>query len=223
MPSYAIIFGSFLHGVGRSFIIKHLSNYLENLGYSTIKLSVGDIFREIAVGEYNMSIEEFTEYLLKNKRLSREIDIKTDIKMKNKILDYISKNSIDFILVDGNIVPYYIVNDASIKILVDADINIVANRVYRYSRKGDAMYSSIKEAKLYLIKRTQSDIIRYKDLATYIYNNKLEDLYWLADSYFMFYNRVTKPFNMVLNNNSGIEVTIKNIVRYLHDLGVLQL
>jgi len=221
MHKYVIIFGSFLHGVGRTYTLTHLANFLKNRGYSIIKLSIGEIFRDIALREYNMSIDDFSKYLLEKKELSFDIDIKTDSLMKTKILKYFNEGDFNFILVDGNIAPYYVDLENSIKILIDADINIVANRVYKYSRKGDKKYRSPIHAKLELLKRTQHDILRYKLLANYILNRNYKSYMWLAKAYDMFYNRITKPFDIRIKNNKGIDNTIRKLVHYLDRRGII--
>ncbi len=155
----AIIFGSFLHGSGRSFLADKLAKSLEERGIPVTRLSSGQIFRELAKRE-GKSIEEFIAEITRNKKKGRQVDLAVDNEMKRRILEELGKGKV--VIVDSNLAPFYA---PGVKVLVKVDPKIAGERVYKKKRESDFPFSSPEDARRALEERTKEDLERYKELA----------------------------------------------------------
>jgi len=202
------IFSSFIHGAGRSFLKNKFKEMLEKEGYSVYSISSGDIFRELAT-RYNMSIEEFIDYLYKNPDIAIKIDLELDKTIYETVSKLMKEKQYDIILVDSNLAPYYINGKNVIKIKVVADLDIIAKRVFENPRKSDKPYSSIEDVKLSILKRTEEDKERYARLA-----KEVEDPFWKK----VYSSWGKDVFDIVIDNNSRWEDSIKQLLNGLHNI-----
>ncbi len=152
-----IVFGSFLHGAGRSFLANYFSEELEKAGIEVKRISSGDVFKELARNS-EKSIEDFIQEITEEKRKAKQIDVKIDQKVKQKINE--EKNKI--LVIDSLLAPFY---TEGVKILVKTDAETAGERVFKGKRKADEEYDSAEEAAKELKKRTERDRQRYKELS----------------------------------------------------------
>ncbi len=202
----AIIFGSFLHGSGRSFLADKLAKSLEERGIPVTRLSSGQIFRELAKRE-GKSIEEFIAEITASKEKARQVDVEIDKEMKKRILEELEKGRV--VLVDSNLAPFYA---PGIKVLVKVDPKIAGERVYKGKRASDKPFSSPEDARRALEERTRRDLERYKELASdpqvpeewrEVYKKAVEN--WGNES----------VFDLVVDNSGSVEESMKQIVNEL--------
>ncbi len=195
------VFSSFIHGAGKSFLIKKFSELL-TIKHEIVK--VGKIFREIAK-EKEISIED----------LAKSRDYETDLEIDRRILRKIESLEQDeelyLVLVDSSVAPYYLSGDHVIKILVSADLDVIARRVFEKPREADPKYDSVEDAKRSLLKRSVEDLKRFEELSKYV-----RDPFWKE-----VYKKASNPqenleeFDILLDNSGSIEETIKNLVEGL--------
>ncbi len=154
-----IIFGSFLHGSGRSFLADSLTKLLLDKGLKVVRISPGDIFRELARKE-GKSIEEFVEEISESEEKARQVDLSVDSMIKERIDEGIKQGGI--VIVDSNLAPFYA---KGIKILVKTDPSVAGKRVFEKKRKSDSPFASPEEARKALEERTEKDLKRYRELS----------------------------------------------------------
>ena len=154
-----IIFGSFLHGSGRSFLADKLATELANQGVSVVRISSGEVFREIASSE-GKTIEDFIRELRENEVKARKTDVKVDTTIKKRIIESLENGHV--VIVDSNLAPFYA---KGVKILVKVDPRTAGERVYRNRRGGDKEFKSIEDTVKELKTRTNNDVQRYKELS----------------------------------------------------------
>ncbi len=195
-----LVFGSLIHGSGRTFLKNKFYELVKDK-MEVLNISVGKIFREMA-SEKGLTIEEFIKEIERNPLLDYEIDKK----IYNLIKE--NKDKYDLILIDSNLAPYYLNFPNVIKILVVADLDIIAKRVFEKRRKGDKEYKSIEEAKKDLIERTRKDKERYQKLAKLIDNP-----FWKK-----VYSSYGDPtvFDIVIDNSFDIEIVLRNLIEKLN-------
>ncbi len=194
-----LVFGSLVHGAGRTFLKNRLYELVKDK-MKVLNISVGEIFREIAL-EKGLTIDEFVKEIEKNPLLDYEIDKK----IYNLIKE--NKDKYDLILIDSNLAPYYLNFPNVVKILVVADLDIIAKRVFQKRRKGDKEYKSIEDAKRDLIERTKKDRERYQKLARII-----DDPFWKK-----VYSSYGDPtvFDIVIDDSFEIEIVLKTLIEKL--------
>ena len=202
----AIIFGSFLHGSGRSFLADKLAKALEERGIPVTRLSSGQIFRELAKRE-GKSIEEFIAEITASKEKARQVDVAVDAEMKKRILEELGKGRV--VLVDSNLAPFYA---PGLKVLVKVDPRVAGERVYKGRRTSDKSFSSPEEARKALEERTRKDVERYAELA------KSEDV---PEEWRKIYKKAVENwgkeenFHVVVDNSGSAEESMKQLIEKL--------
>ncbi len=224
---HVIILSSGLHGSGRSRISSELEGILRKRGHSVVRISSGDIFREIAEEKGYPSIEDFIKEITENKDLALEVDQKVDLHLMKRIEKL--REKYDFVIVDSNLAPYY-VKDA-LKLLVYASPSIIAERVFKNSRNMDKNYSSIEDVKNSLIERMGEDIERYEMLAREVEDERLKKIYETGarimkklfnyviqgktPSEIIEDEEIREYFDGIIDNNGSIEESLKQVRDYI--------
>ncbi len=132
-------------GSGKSTVARMLSKKLKLRHYS-----IGDIMRETA-SEKGMSLLELNKLAEKD----NSIDLELDNKLKE-----LGKTKDDFV-VDGRLAAFFIPN-AKIRIFLDADSNVRAQRILNAKRNHEKSID-VKETMMNIKKREDSEKKRYKD------------------------------------------------------------
>ena len=199
----AYIFGSYLHGSGRSFLADKTADILRKRGEKVNRISSGEIFRRIAESS-GYPIEKFISILTHDIELARSTDVKVDETIKDEIEESLNSNIIP--IVDSNLAPFYA---DGIKILVKVDPNIAGERVYRSHRYGDTAFKSPEDAMNALINRTEKDVARYKELS----EDPLVPQYW-RDVYRKAVENWgnEKIFDIVVDNSGSVDESISQII-----------
>jgi cytidylate kinase len=199
----AYIFGSYLHGSGRSFLADKLAEILKGRGLQVVRISSGDIFREIAK-EHGKTIEEFIKMITEDENLARDTDVRVDSRIKDKIENAVNNNITP--IVDSNLAPFYA--DGT-KILVKVDPRIAGERVFKSKRDSDTNFQSPEDATKSLIERTKNDVDRYKVLSL---DEKVPP-YWRE-----VYKRAANDwgdesvFDIIIDNSGSVENSIKQLL-----------
>ena len=134
-------------GSGKSSIAKAVAKRMNYRFYSA-----GDVRGQYAL-ERGMTIDELNKLA--------EKDPASDLLVDEYMRQISAKE--DNIVVDARLGFYFIPN--SIKVFIDADADVRANRILKSSRK-DEHYNNFNEAKKAIQRRIESDIRRYR----HIYN-----------------------------------------------------
>ncbi len=202
----AIIFGSFLHGSGRSFLADKLAKALEERGVKVARISAGQVFRELAK-KNGESIEEFVDKLTRDRDLAMQIDLQIDKEIKRRIEAGVRDMAV--VIVDSNLAPFYA---KGIRVLVRTDPRIAGERVYKGKRESDEEFSSPEEARRALEKRTSEDLKRYRELARSdnvpeewrrVYEKAVES--WGDESI----------FDIIIDNSGPAEESLKQLLKAL--------
>lgn len=130
-------------GTGKSTVAKILAKKLKLKHYST-----GDLMREMAK-EKGMNLMELSRQAQEDPAIDQALDA------RQKELGTKQDNFI----IDARIAFYFI--PKSVKIFCDASIEVAAPRVFK-SKRGEERMSSIEETKRELVKRIDSEKMRYK-------------------------------------------------------------
>lgn len=141
-------------GSGKSSVAKELAKRLNLKFYS-----IGALRRNMAM-ERGMTIHEFNELGEKEGFTDREVD---------NYQKEIGKKKDNFVI-DGKLGFYFIPD--SIKIFLDVNLNIAANRLFNAKRKDESMYKNLEEAKKLMIKKLESDNKRYMKYYGIRYDDK---------------------------------------------------
>jgi len=172
----ALVFGSAIHGAGRTFLAKMVEKIFDRAGYPVERISVGSIFREIAAKE-GLSVDEFAALEAKDPErfyaLNQEIDEEVHERMGSAAEDAV-------VVIDSNIAAYHADTDNVYAFLVYADPRIIAKRVLAHPRAGDSQYHSEKEAMRALLQRTREDIEMYSRMSTVAKGNFWKMVYRIA-------------------------------------------
>ncbi len=138
------------HGTGRGSIAMGIA---EKLGGEY--LSTGNLFREKAK-EMKMDINQMQEYADEHP----EFDVEIDKKAIEKVKDAVDKGKI--IVADSNLLPYFVKDDI-VRIVVDTDNNIRADRVLKGQRPGDMEFKNREDVLKKLDSRSKDEMTRYKE------------------------------------------------------------
>ncbi|MBI2652210.1 (d)CMP kinase [Candidatus Woesearchaeota archaeon] len=131
-------------GTGKSTVAKLLSKKLKLKHYS-----IGDLMRVMAT-EKNLSLLELNKLAEKDKSIDFELDNKLKELGKTK----------DNLVVDGRLTSFFISN-AEIRVFLDADEKVRAQRILKDKRQHEKS-KSLKEAINSIKKREESEKKRYK-------------------------------------------------------------
>ena len=145
-------------GSGKSTTAKELAKKLNLKHYS-----IGDLMREVAK-EKGVSLMELSRQAEKNPSIDQELD-KKQIDLRKK----------DNFVIDGRLTAFFIPN-ANLKIFLDCDDQIRAERILKEGRK-DENGNNIRELMEKIKQREQSEKKRYKEIYNIDYaDKKLYDL-----------------------------------------------
>gem|GEM_PF-2109910 len=172
----ALVFGSAMHGAGRTFLANVAENLFSDTGYPVERISVGSIFREIAAKE-GLSVDEFAALEAKDPErfyvLNQEIDEEVHERMNSVAEDAV-------VVVDSNLAAYHADTENVYAFLIYANPKVIAKRVLEHPRRGDSEYSSEEEAMKALIDRTRADIHAYEHMSTIVRSNFWKLVYRMA-------------------------------------------
>ena len=160
-----IITISGFHGTGKTTIAKEIAKEFK-LRY----ISAGDLFRKMAK-EYQMTLEEFSNYVEKNPEIDQKIDDRT--------LEEAKKGNV---VLEGLLAAWKTRGISELNILLTADEQI---RIKRITQREQRSYEEIKEETL---NREKIEIARFKklygiDLNDYsLYDVVLNTGLWTQDS-----------------------------------------
>jgi cytidylate kinase len=137
------------HGTGRGSIAKGVA---KAIGAET--LSTGSIFREKA-RELGLDINAMQRYAAEHP----EVDVEVDEAAVKRAKDAIKGGKV--VVADSNLLGYWVKDDA-VRIVVDCDDGIRAQRVLAGQRFGDKALTDEKAALDYLNARSKDELQRYK-------------------------------------------------------------
>lgn len=171
-----IIFGSALHGSGRSFLADMTYKKIVAAGYPAERVSTGRIFREIAE-ENGMSIDGFMKLQTEDPQRFYTLNISVDA----RIHEIMSERSVDNVLViDSNLAAYHAEGPNAYALLVYCRPEVVGQRVFSARREGDEPYNSPEDALNSMIERTMADIEVYKAISDIVRDNFWKMVYRIA-------------------------------------------
>jgi len=171
-----LIFGSAMHGAGRSFLSKRVMNAVSREGYPVERVGVGEIFRKIAAEE-GISIDQFTKMQSEDPSRFYELNIKIDDEIYRKMHE-IPEDRVA--IIDSNLAAYYADTENAYAFLVYAPPKIIAKRVSGTRRFGDEAYRNEDAALKALLERTREDILAYRNMAKIARSNFWKMVYRIA-------------------------------------------
>lgn len=171
-----IIFGSALHGSGRSFLADLTYKKFVAAGIPAERLSTGKIFREIAE-EHGLTIEEFMKLQTTEPEKFYAMNISVDAKV-HKLME--EKSMEKTIVIDSNLAAYHAEIPNAYALLVYAKPEVVGKRVYSAKREAERPFSSPDDALEQMIERTNEDIRLYRQLSALARDNFWKMVYRIA-------------------------------------------
>lgn len=171
-----IIFGSGLHGSGRSFLADLARKKFEELGIPVERISTGKVFRSIAE-EQGLSIDKFAELQTSAPDKFYSLNVSVDTTVHE---DMWEKSQENVVVVDSNLAAYHVETPNAYTILVHTIPEIVGERVYHAKRKADNAFSSPGDALKQMVGRTREDIHLYRQLSSIARDNFWKMVYRVA-------------------------------------------
>lgn len=169
-------------GSGKSTTAKELAKRLNLKHYS-----IGDLMRQIAK-EKGISLMELSKQAEKDSSIDKELDSR-QMELRKK----------DNFVIDGRLTAFFIPN-ADLKIFLDCDDPIRAERILKEGRKDEGS-KNIQELMEKIKQRGQSEKKRYKEIYNIDYTDK--KLYNLIiDTTNISPNEVLKKITNALNNKT---------------------
>jgi len=171
-----IIFGSGLHGSGRSFLADLTRRKFEEMKIPVERMSAGKMFRDVAE-EQGLSIDEFAELQANAPDKFYSLNLSVDITIHESMWE---KSQEGVVVVDSNLAAYHAETPNAYTILVHAKPEVVGDRVYRAKRRGDAAFSSPEDALRQMVERTREDVHLYRQLSSIARDNFWKMVYRVA-------------------------------------------
>ncbi len=171
-----LMFGSAIHGSGRSFLADLTYKRFVAAGIPAKRISTGEIFRRVAE-ENGMSIDEFMDLQTKDPERFLRLNIGVDAEIHERMEDESVESAV---ILDSNLAAYHAETPNAFSILVYAEPGVVGQRVFEARREGDERYGSPKEALEALVRRTEEDIRLYSAASRIVRDNFWKMVYRIA-------------------------------------------
>jgi len=214
-----IMFGSALHGSGRSTVADITYKKFVAAGIPARRISTGKIFREIAESE-ELTIEEFMALQQSDPPRFYSLNIGVDQRIHEEMEE---KSLNEAIIIDSNLAAYHVEIPNAYALLVYAKPEIVGSRVFQARRKAEREYRSPEDALKEMVERTRADIDLYRKMSEIARDNFWKMVYRIAakdmEKNLETILRREKPespfFHATVDNNGTLEETWKNVEAFL--------
>ncbi len=211
----AIIFGSAIHGSGRSFIANKVAEEMEKEELPVLRLSTGEIVRHIAEEE-GVDINELMKMQAENPEKYYQLNLSIDARIHEIVEHGVQEN---IVVLDSNLAAYHVEIPTAAAILVYTKPDVAAGRVFHANREGERRYRNVEEAKRALIERTREDIATYRALSKIVRDNFWKMVYRLGAEDMeknleaVLQERVPKSpyYNETVDNNGSPEKTLEQV------------
>ena len=211
------------HGFGATAVARALVDRLREMGDDAVLLSAGEIFRALA-RERGMDVGAFSAYLAEHPEEGRRIDVDIDRRI---LSDLLSKKH-DIYVTDSNIPPFLMALHPDLRphavVLITADPDVVARRVFSAHRTAERKYASPREALEAQFARMLADAERYREIAQTVEEEVLRRAYaWAGDVY----PRIVEayragtltapvpPFQHMVDNSGALDETVEAVLRII--------
>ncbi len=230
-----IAFSSFVHGSGRSTVANALFERLSGSNKNVVRLSTGEIFREIAERMGFKDLNQFADYLASHPTTMVRVETEIDSRIYSKIRELVREGKT--VIIDSNLHahPHALKDVPSIHFYVYAHPEIIGKRLMEKHRKAEKEYKTPKEALEAQIARTRKDADRYHILKRQVKDPELKRLYEEGERIIRRLLReyikhgmkgeveelrkvlsiLTKGMGILVDNSGRLEDTLKQVEAYL--------
>ncbi len=172
-----VAFSSFVHGSGRSTVAKAIYGILSQEDGDVVRISTGEIFREMSQEMGFQDINRFVDFLSSHPDQMIQVESRVDATVYDLIRRYVREGKI--VVIDSNLHahPHALKDVPSVHFYVYASPKTIGKRLTKGQREGERRYSDSQEALEAQVKRTIKDADRYAILKHRSPHEHLKPLY----------------------------------------------
>ncbi len=214
-----LIFGSALHGSGRSALADLTYKRFVAAGIPSARISTGKIFREVAKAE-GMTIDEFMGLQNADPKRFYSLNISVD----QRIHEEMEEESLSkAVIIDSNLAAYHADIPNAYALLVYTEPRTIGERVFKARREAEKTYASPGDALNEMVERTREDIQLYKKMSEIARDNFWKMVYRIAAKdmennleAILKGKRPESPFfHATIDNNGALEESWEQIEEFL--------
>ena len=225
-----ITFRAPVHGMGASFVADHAADVFKAYGLSVLRISAGDVFREMAERAHVLfpqyferpaTVETFSKRLTELEELAVRVDTELDKILHTRAWDGTERYHV--VVADSTVLPFLLALAGYTNVynvLLWADPQVVGQRLVGAKRKAERRYKDPEEAFRAQVERMRADLERYRRVAREIKDSDpfMARVYEsVASTYAYLMSRLDKrppvvwPFHAVADNSGHVDETLADV------------